>query len=402
MARSIHKLSDAVARSDRLKAGRHSDGGGLYLSVSPSGAKSWVFMWTREGKRREMGLGGYPEVSLAKARARAASFRETLADGRDPLAERSRAAEPTFGACADKFLRSMESSWRNEKHRAQWQMTLTHYCQKIRDRKISTIDTEAVLSVLQPIWLSKPETASRLRGRIERVVDFATAHGWRRGENPARWRGHLKGVLPPRTVLSRGHHAAMPYQDLPVFFERLGSSDAIASKALAFLILTAARSGEVLGATWPEIDLQARLWTVPAVRMKAAREHRVPLSSAAIEVLQPLFDGRTSEYVFPGQREGRPLSSSAMEMLLRRMKAGQYTAHGFRSAFRDWAGDLTQFPREIAEAALAHRVGDATELAYRRADAIEKRRELMVAWASYCTNNTSNIVPIGRARDAQL
>jgi integrase len=384
MARSFNKLSDTYLRSGTLKVGRHSDGGGLYLNVSPSGTKSWLFMWVVAGKRREMGLGPYPAISLAKARNRASTCRTQLEDGLDPIAERDREAEPTFGKCADLFLESMEASWRNDKHRAQWRMTLDIYCEPIRGKRVSSIDTEDVLKVLKPLWSTKPETASRLRGRIERVLDFAAARGWRNSENPARWRGHLKSVLPARVVLSRGHHAAMPYDDVPAFVAKLRNAAAMAARALEFLILTAARSGEALGATWAEIDLGARAWTIPALRMKAAREHRVPLSDRAVAILTQLAEARVSEFVFPGQKPGRPLSATAMEMLLRRMKADQYTVHGFRSAFRDWAGDETQFQREVAEAALAHRVGDATERAYRRADALEKRRELMKAWERFC------------------
>jgi integrase len=384
MAR-LHKLSEAKAKSSNLKPGRHSDGGGLYLNVSPAGTKSWLFMWVRQSKRREMGLGAYPSVSLANARSEAVKCREAVAAGRDPIAERDKEAEPTFAECADQFLASMEGSWRNEKHRAQWRMTLTDYCQPIRPKRISLIDTSDVLSVLNPIWQDKPETASRLRGRIERVLDFAKAKGWRTGENPALWRGHLKNVLPPRQRLSRGHHAAMPYRQLPAFIVRLRASEAMAARALEFLILTAARSGEVYDARWSEFDLEQGIWTIPASRMKAGKEHRVPLSEQALSLVRTLKETPVSDYVFPGYRPNCPLSSSAMEMLLRRMKADGYTVHGFRSSFRDWAGDETHFAREIAEASLAHRVGDATEQAYRRADALEKRRKLMQAWAQYCS-----------------
>jgi len=342
-------------------------------------------MWTMSGRRREMGLGPYPAIGLAKARSRAAACRTQVEEGLDPIAERDREAEPTFDGCADLLIESMEGSWRNMKHRAQWRMTLKDYCEPIRQKRVSQIDTTDVLRVLRPIWGTKPETASRLRGRIERVLDFAAARGWRIAENPARWRGHLKSVLPARIVLSRGHHAAMPYEDVPALVSELQKSEATAARALEFLILTAARSGEVLGATWSEFDLEARLWTVPASRMKAGREHRVPLSDRATAILKRLFEARISDFVFPGQKPKRPLSATAIVMLLRRLKVAQYTVHGFRSAFRDWAGDRTDFPREIAEATLAHRVGDATERAYRRGDALEKRRDLMDAWANHCT-----------------
>ncbi|MEI8697658.1 tyrosine-type recombinase/integrase [Mesorhizobium sp. ISC15] len=385
MARTLQKLSDTKIKSDSLKPGRHSDGGGLYLNVSPSGSKSWLFMWTPAGgKRREMGFGAYPGVPLASARKKAADYRAAVAEGRDPIAEKAKEAEPTFGECADKFLALMEASWRNDKHRTQWRMTLTEYCGPIRTKRVSEVGTDDVLTILSPIWNSKPETASRLRGRIERVLDFAKAKGWRRGANPALWRGHLKNVLPARQRLSRGHHAAMPYADVPAFVLRLRNAEAMAGRALEFLILTAARSGEVYGAEWSEFDLHKTIWTIPAGRMKAATEHRIPLSSPALAIVKSLHELRLSKFVFPGQRPNSPLSSSAMEMLLRRMKTDAYTVHGFRSAFRDWAGDETGFPREVAEAALAHRVGNATEQAYRRADAVEKRRKLMAAWAAFC------------------
>ena len=258
--------------------------------------------------------------------------------------------------------------------------------------------TRDVLKVLSPIWLTKSETASRLRGRIERVLDFAKVRGWRTGDNPALWRGHLKSILPARQRLARGHHAAMPYRDVPAFLQALQGKEALAARALEYLILTAARSGEVLGATWEEIDFDAAVWTVPAARMKAGREHRVPLSARAVAILKALHEVRISDFIFPGQAKGRPLSGMAFEMLMRRMKADAFTPHGFRSAFRDWAGDATSFPREVAEQALAHRVGDATERAYRRADALEKRRRLMVAWADYCgTVRGGNVIPLARA-----
>jgi integrase len=405
MARTLNKLTDVKVKAER-KASRHSDGGGLYLNVSPSGSKSWLFMWSAmvagiDGKprqrRREMGLGAYPTVGLADARKKAEDCRKAVEEGRDPIAERDKAAEPTFAECADQFLASMEKSWRNEKHRAQWRMTLTDYCKPIGTKRVSEISTEDVLSVLSPIWAEKSETASRLRGRIERVLDYAKAKGWRSGENPALWRGHLKSILPARQKLARGHHAAMPYAEVPAFVQRLPDKEAMAARALEFLILTAARAGEVLGATWAEIDFENKLWTVAAPRMKAGREHRVPLSERAVDILRDLHEARISDYVFPGFRPRMPLSNMALAKLMERMKVDQYTAHGFRSAFRDWTGDHTSVPREVAEAALAHTVGDATERAYRRADALEKRRKLMQAWADYLAKPAgSNVVPMRR------
>lgn len=384
MSTALHKLTDRKVKAVS-KPGRVSDGGGLYLRVRNADAKSWAFLYRRGDKWNEIGLGAYKDISLARARELASSMRAMLAEGRDPKAERDRESEPTFGECVDRFLASMEAGWRNEKHRAQWRMTLGDaYCAAIRPKKVSAILTEDVLGVLTPIWQTKPETASRIRGRIERILDFAKARGWRTGENAAVWRGHLRSILPARQKLTRGHHAAMPYREIPAFMERLRRAEALAARALEFGILTAARSGEVYGAHWLEFDLEAGLWTVPAERTKAGRPHRVPLSGAALAIIKALHETRMSEYVFPGQKAGKPLSSSAMEMLLRRMKADQYTVHGFRSAFRDWAGDETGFPREVAEAALAHSVGDATEAAYRRSDALAKRRGLMEAWADYC------------------
>lgn len=383
MARAINKLTDAECKA-ASRAGLHGDGGGLYLNVKASGAKSWTFIWKQDGKRSEMGLGIYPAVKLAKARTLAAGYRQDVAEGRNPILERRKIAVPTFGECSDKFLTLMEVQWRNEKHRAQWRMTLKEYAAPISKKPVSEISTNDVLNILTPIWLDKSETASRLRGRIERVLDFAKAQRWREGENPARWRGHLSSILPARQKLSRGHHAAMPYDDVPAFVISLSTKSAMAARALEFLILTAGRSGEVLGARWSEIDFEKAIWTVPAHRMKASKEHRVPLSDKALEIVKALHECRVSEFIFAGQKENRPLSGMALTMQMRRLKADSFTVHGFRSAFRDWAGDCTSFAREDAEQALAHRVGDATERAYRRNDALDKRRKLMQAWADYC------------------
>ena len=393
MARALNKLTDTGVRSEK-KTGRHSDGGGLYLSVSATGSKSWVFIWTPPGgKRREMGLGSYPAISLAKARKKAVELREAVAEGVDPIARRRKVQEPTFSECVEQFIESMEVSWRNEKHRYQWRQTLgPSYCQGIQDRRISSITSEDVLSILTPIWTEKSETASRLRGRLERLLDYAKSRGWRDGENPARWRGHLVNVLPPRTKLARGHLPAMKYIEVPAFVARLRSAEALAARALELLILTASRPGEVINAPWREFDLDNRIWTVSAGRMKAGREHRVPLTDAAMELLLPLMEARTGDFVFLGQQPGRPLSNMAMSQLLKRMKCREITAHGFRSSFRDWAGDCTSFSREVAEGCLAHIVGNEVERAYRRGDALEKRRGLLDAWASYCGGRASGEV----------
>lgn len=406
MSRTLNRLKSRQVET--LGPGRHADGGGLYLDRDENGRSRWVFMWTRNGKRREMGLGPANKdgVSLGKAREAAAAARQALLDGSDPIeardaAKRTPAPVPNFGEMADELVKALGSQWRNPKHRAQWSMTLKVYAKPLRSLPVNRIDTEAVLEVLKPIWLAKPETASRLRGRIERVLDAAKAKGHRNGENPARWRGHLDHLLPKRQKLTRGHHEALAYADLPGFVGELRGREGVAALALEFLILTAARSGEVRGAKWSEVDLKAKVWTVPASRMKAGREHRVPLSARAVEILehvQPLATGKPDKaYVFPGPAATKPLSENAFGALLKRMKV-EVTAHGFRSTFRDWAGEVSTFPREVAEAALAHVVGDATERAYRRGDALEKRRRLMDAWAGYSAPRAagSNVRQLGR------
>jgi len=339
-----------------------------------------------------MGLGAYGRgtggVSLSVAREKADEIRAILARGGDPMAERAaqraRAARATFGEVADALLDSMESGWRNPKHRAQWKMTLgDSYCASLRKLAVADVTTDDILAVLKPIWATKAETASRLRGRIEKVLDRAKAKGHRTGENPARWKGHLDHLLPARQKLQRGHHAAMPYADVPAFMERLAQSNGTGARALEFTILTAARSGEVVGARWDEIDFAAKVWTVPASRMKAGREHRVPLSDAALDVLERMQREAVGEYVFAGQSARKPVSAAAMTKTMKLLKADAYTVHGFRSAFRDWAAEETTHPREVAEAALAHVIGDTTERAYRRGDALEKRRRLMADWAQY-------------------
>lgn len=378
--------------------GRHSDGGGLYLNVTPTGARSWLFMWKVAGKRREMGLGSARDVSLKEARDLAADCRKTVRAGADPVAARKAPRTLTFGEAADELIASMGPTWRNAKHRAQWEMTLKTYCPKLRPMKVSAVTTSDVLTAIKPLWQTKPETASRLRGRIEKVLDYAKAKGMRSGENPALWRGHLDAILPKRAKLTRGHHAAMPFADVPAFISNLRDAEGLAARALEFTILTAARSGETYGAQWNEFDFEAKVWTVPAGRMKAGRIHRIPLSDRALEILVSMKASRVSDFVFPGMRPNRPLSSMAMEMTLRRMKV-DVTVHGFRSAFRDWCGEETSFPREVAEAALAHVIGDKAEQAYRRGDALEKRRALMAAWASLCNPQADKrVVPLSRAR----
>lgn len=383
MARTRNKLTASKVSSVSGRS-RHGDGAGLWLNVSSSGSKSWVFRWSpKGGAPREMGLGAYPAVSLARARDLAQTCREHVAMGKDPKAERDRLIGNTFGQAADAYLEAMGSKWTNAKTQWQWQSTLQDRCASIRSRPVAQVDTADVLKVLNPIWQKIPETASRTRMRIEAVLDYAKANGWREGENPARWRGHLQNILPAREKHAVKHHPAMDYANLPAFILELRQQRPMSARALELLILTATRTSEVLNATWDEFDLGTKIWTIPASRMKAKRDHRIPLSSFAMELLTTLAMDRVSDFVFPGQKLDRPLSNMAMEMVLRRMGYSDITVHGFRSTFRDWCGDQTDFPREIAEAALAHTVGTNVELAYRRSDALEKRRMLMEEWGQF-------------------
>jgi len=379
-----------VRKIETAKPGKYGDGANLYLVVSETGAKKWVLRFTWRGKPKEMGLGSATGVSLADAREKAATARRTIAKGINPIEERKRDGSiPTFGEVADDVRQSLSQGFRNEKHKAQWKSTLENYAAPLRAKPVDIIGTDDVLAVLKPIWTTKAETASRVRARIEKVLDGAKAKGFRDGENPARWRGHLDHLLPRPSKLARGHHAAMPYEDVAAFIVKLRKREASAAQALELCILTAARSGEILGMQWSEIDLDTKVWTVPANRMKAGREHRVPLSPRAVAILRQLEKLKAGEFVFPGQARNKPLSNMAMEMILRRMKIENATVHGFRSSFRDWAGNVSNFPREVVETALAHVIGDKAEQAYRRRDALEKRRSLMDDWAAYCTTPKS-------------
>lgn len=390
-SRTLNRLS--ATQVAKLKApGRHADGGGLYLFIDDNGRRRWIFMYTRAGKRTELGLGSARDLSLANARAEATALRGILASGGDPKAERTKVNHvPSFGECADAYIEAMRPSWRNAKHAAQWTMTLTKYASPIRAKPVDQINTQNVLDVLEALWRRTPETAERLRGRIENVLDAAKARGHRSGENPARWRGHLDQLLPKRQRLSRGHHKALAYEALPSFMAELRQRDAIAARALEFLILTAARSGEVLGASLDEIDLDKRIWTVPAERMKTGREHRVPLSPRAVEIVKAMHALGRGPYLFPGPKPEAPLSSMSMAMLLRRMKT-DVTVHGFRSTFRDWASETTGFPHEVCEMALAHTIANKAEAAYRRGDLFDKRRKLMDAWGAYSASVVSGKV----------
>ena len=371
---------------ETAKPGKYGDGANLYLVVSKTGARKWVLRFTWRGKPKEMGLGSATNIPLADAREKAATARRKIAQGTNPIEERKREGGiPTFGEVADDVCQSLSLGFRNEKHKAQWKSTLETYAGSLRSKSVDTIGTDDVLAVLKPIWTVKSETASRVRGRIEKVLDAAKAKGFRNGENPARWRGHLDHLLPRPSRLARGHHAAMPYEDVAGFIANLLKRESSAAVALELCILTAARSGEILGMQWSEVDLDKKIWTVPADRMKAGREHRVPLAPRAVAILHQLETLRANEFVFPGQARNKPLSNMAMEMLLRRMKIENATVHGFRSSFRDWAGNVSDFPREVVETALAHVIGDKAEQAYRRSDALEKRRKLMDQWAAYCS-----------------
>jgi len=381
----IHKLSARKVNSLTIP-GRHSDGGGLYLSVTKTGGKSWCYMWVRNGRRREMGLGGFPGVTLASARERAQSAREMVANDRDPILERRKQVVISFGEAADHLVDALSQDWSSEKHRQQWKRTVTHYCEPIREVPVNDVVTDDVIRVLKPIWTTKEETARRLRSRIERVLDYASAHDWREGDNPARWNGHLKDILPKRDKSKIKNFAAMPYEKVPVFMKTLRSVKSVPAYALEFTILTAARTNETLGAKWNEIDWDNKVWDIPAERMKAKQEHQVPLSDRMFDVLSKAKQYKNSEYVFPGARKGKPLSNMSMAMLLRRIETERCTVHGFRSTFRDWCGDKTNFSREVAEAALAHKVGNKVEQAYRRRQALDKRRSLMDEWASYCVS----------------
>lgn len=403
MAR-VDSLTAVAVRS--LGVGRHADGDGLYLLVKGPEAAYRLLRYVHNGRMREMGLGparGKRAIRLAEARDRAASLfrlhrngidplgvRETEAAARKAAAQAEAAAAITFRTCAGHYLAAHESAWRNAKHRAQWRTTLDTYAMPLfGDLPVAGIGTAHVVQVLEAIWQTKPETASRLRGRIEAVLDYAHTREWRAGENPARWRGHLANLLPARSKIAPvEHYAALPWKDVGDFMAELAKQPGAAALALRFAILTAARTGEVIGAKWDEVDFAAATWAIPAARMKARREHRVPLSLPALAILRERHRLRTNDDerapLFSGARTARGLSNMALTMVLRRMKREDLTVHGFRSTFRDWAGEATRHPREVAEAALAHVVGDKTEAAYLRADFIAKRRRLMDDWALFC------------------
>ena len=405
MGRSIHKLS--VVKINALKAqGTYGDGGGLYLRVKDGGSKSWVFRFAIAGRKREAGLGRYPAVGLAAAREHAEECRRLVAGGVDPIERRKEECEAkrtatakaiTFEACAKAYITAHEPAWRNEKHRRQWHTTLGQYVYpKIGALPVAAIDTAGVLNVLMPIWTAKPETASRVRGRIELVLDWATVQGYRDGANPARWRGHLQHTLPAKRKLQPVTHlAALPFDEIGTLMAALREQTSIGTRALELLILTATRTGETLGARWDEIDIDNMMWTIPRTRMKGGREHRVPLSARSIAILKEMAEIRQNEFIFPGMKQGRSLTETTLRAVLRRLGYSSITVHGFRSTFRDWAGECTSVPREIAEAALAHVTGNAVERAYRRGDAFEKRRVLMQQWGTFCERRESaKVIPL--------
>lgn len=391
MARN--RLSETRIRTLK-KAGIYADGDGLYLRVRAEGSKQWYFIFTRKGKRTEIGLGGYGQgtapVSLDLAREKAQAIRERLARGEDV------AKSKTFADVMEDVLAVKEASFRNDKHRAQWRMTLDKYAATLHKRPVASITRDDVVETLKPIWTKIPETADRTRMRIAAVIDHAKARGLFVGDNPADWKGGLKELLPARSKLTRGHHAAASYKDVPAIMAKLRTIDAVSARAVEFLCLTAGRSGEVRGATWNEIDLVTAVWIVPAERMKAGREHRVPLGPRAIELLKIQQAIATCDLVFEGGKAGTPISDTAMTKVLRGAGAGNATIHGLRSSFRDWSGDSTSHPRDVAEAALAHVVGNATEQAYRRGDALQKRRHLMEDWQNYCMSQVQRTLPFDK------
>ncbi len=414
VARAIGRLTALQVERLSDKPGMHADGGGLYLQVK-NGGVSWILRYQLNGRTRYMGLGPLALFGLKDARAKALDAKRLRYEGTDPLeakrqarilARLDAAKAMTFEQAAAQYIAAHKAGWQNAKHADQWTNTLATYAGPVIGTfPVQAIDTALVLKVLEPIWATKPETASRVRGRIEAILDWAKVRGYRAGENPARWKGHLDHLLPARgKVRQVAHHAALPYSGVAAFMTALRQQEGTAARALEFAILTAARTSEVLGARWQEIDFGAKVWLVPAERMKARREHRVPLSKRTLSILDEMKASHDGEgaldeagFVFPGAKRGAPLSNMAFLMLLRRMDRDDLTAHGFRSTFRDWAAERTRFPAEVAEMALAHTVADKVEAAYRRGDLFEKRRRLMEAWAAFCAASKSDSASLRRA-----
>jgi len=407
MARTIEKLSPFQLK--RLRQGMHPDGGGLYLHVNKDGARSWIFRYMRQRRGREMGLGPLHTIALKDARQLALDCRRQLLDGLDPIEARNAkrlrdaqaaARDVVFEQDAKAYIEAHKAGWKNKKHADQWTNTLTTYVFPVFGKTASRlVDTPLVVKALQPIWTTKPETAARVRGRIENILDWAKTIGHRDGENPARWRGHLENLLPRRDKVRKvRHHPALPFDDMSAFMVELAARPVVAARALEMTIFTVARTEEVLGARRREFDRDKKLWTIPEGRMKGSKEHRVPLSDAAIDVLEKAgcFDGDPDGHIFPGMKRGRPLSNMAMLNLLQeRMGYEELTVHGFRSTFSDWTSERTHFAPEVREMALSHAIDNKVEAAYRRGELLEKRRELMSAWAHFCTTPTSaNVIAL--------
>lgn len=396
------------------KIGYHADGDNLYLQVSSPSSKSWIFRFSFDGKRREMGIGPYPEITLEKAREAAMELRRLVKAGVDPIeqrkadqaakrAERNNAV--TFAYCAKQYIESHRHGWKNPKHAQQWTNTLEQYAYPvIGETIIKDVDTALIMRVLQPIWLAKNETAGRLRGRLENILDWAAVQGFRAVENPARWKGHLDNLLAsPGKVQKNNHFKALPYAEISPLMLALRANGSVSAKALEFLILTAARTSEIIGAKWDEIDFDNQLWIVPADRMKAKREHRVPLSSRAIEIVREMQALKTNDAIFPGRSKGGFLSNAAMDKLLQQTLGIDATVHGMRSTFRDWASERTAYPHEVCEMALAHTIRNQAEAAYRRGDLIEKRRNLMADWLKFCETSADTagaLIPFKRTAEA--
>lgn len=395
-----------------LPSGMHNDGDGLYLAVRDSGSRAWVFRYRDRitGKLRDKGLGPLRSVSLSEARKLVDALRADLRAGTDPIqakreavqaAKLERAKEKTFKDCRDAFIKAHKAGWRNPKHGQQWTNTLDTHAADLLPLPVQAIDTALVMRALEPIWTEKTETATRVRQRVEAVLDWATARGYRKGENPARWRGHLENLLPePGKVRKVKHHAALPYAEMGAFWKELAAVDTLASRALRLIILANVRAGEATAARWEEIDLKAKVWTIPGDRMKAGKEHRVPLSSELVAMLEAM--PHRKGWLFPGEsrRKPGPMTIAATHKLVKELRPG-LTQHGFRSTFRDWAGDQTAYPREIVEAAMAHTIKDKAEAAYRRSDALERRARLMQDWATYCGTEPAkadNVTPIRKRK----
>ena len=409
MSGPIHRLTTLEVTRKKLAPGRYADGGGLYLEVSAAGWKRWILRYQLNKRRRDMSLGSVAAISLSEARQKAGDARKMIEAGTDPIDQREcqkralqaeQAKAVTFKEAAHTFIDDNEAGWKNPKHRQQWTNTLKTYAfPVIGDLNVADVETAHVVKVVKPIWKTKPETANRVRGRIERVLNWAKTAGHREGENPARWKGHLENLLPKRgDVQTVKPHPALPYRDVGAFVAKLREREGYAALGLEFAILTGTRTSEVVGATKAEIDVEQKVWTIPAARMKAKKEHRVPLSDRALAIVETVL-GVEGDYLFPGGQPKRPLSTNAFRALLIRMGHEDLTVHGFRSTFRDWVSEQTAYPHEVAEQALAHTISSAVERAYRRGDLFEKRRRLMTDWAKYCATIPSerdNVTPIGQ------